>query len=190
MKIDMTIRGNAVFLLLGLLAGWGLSATAGAPHAAGTDCQALARSCVREIVAAVADRGWLGFELTRLESTQGQPEITRLHQNSPAQAAGLEVGDRLVAIAGYELTQEGDFRVTGRKLQEVFQTLRPGEAISLGIVRQGQPLTLEVVPAGYDDYYVLAEYVGRQIIALAPEVASSVLPPPPRPSRRPAPAAH
>ena len=68
------------------------------------------------------------------------PRVTQVFDDSPAEAAGLEVGDELRAVAGRPVSDSAGF-------VEVIQQ-SAGEAVELGVVREGRPLTLTVVPEG------------------------------------------
>lgn len=66
------------------------------------------------------------------------PVIGQVVDGGPAAAAGIQAGDRVVAIAGSPVR-------VWPELVEAIQA-RPGEAVAIEVVRDGQPLTFQVVP--------------------------------------------
>lgn len=89
--------------------------------------------------AQLADGGrpvWLGATLTG-------GKVTGVHDDSPAQAAGLSPGDELIALDGFRVTGDADVRsLTG--------ALGPGDRIELAVFRRARllrlPLTLGAAP--------------------------------------------
>ena len=65
---------------------------------------------------------WLG-------ATLSGGKVTGVHDDSPAQAAGLSPGDEIIALDGFRVTGDGDVRsLTG--------ALRPGDRIELAVFRR------------------------------------------------------
>jgi serine protease Do len=96
-------------------------------------------------------KAWLGVAtqvLTPdLASALGEPgrkgfRVTRVFPGTSAARSGLEVGDLIAEVDGRPLTAAGlqDAEQLRRRLQE----REPGETASLGVVRGGEQLTLEV----------------------------------------------
>ncbi len=83
------------------------------------------------------------FVLAALFMTAGQPftpaEIGSVQAGSAAEAAGLRAGDRIVAMDG----------TTIERFEEVQRIVRmsPGKALSLSVRRDGDTVTLRVVPS-------------------------------------------
>ena len=93
-------------------------------------------------------RGWLGIEAQALtpelleafglkKGTEGLV-ITTLYRDGPAHKAGVEPGDVLVAIDG---KKTGD----AREVLLVISSHKPGERITLELMRDGKPLTVEAI---------------------------------------------
>jgi regulator of sigma E protease len=66
------------------------------------------------------------------------PQISSVNAGSPAEKAGLKSGDVVIAVAGQAV-------YTPEDLVEAIRT-RPGQAFPMTIARDGQTLTLSVVP--------------------------------------------
>jgi len=81
------------------------------------------------LVAEVKEAGVPYLGLT-LEANQGKTRIKAVAASSPAQAAGIDPGDELLALNG--------FRVTAEKLSERLKDFQPGERIQLTVFHQDQ----------------------------------------------------
>jgi regulator of sigma E protease len=88
--------------------------------------------------------------------------VAAIRDGSPADVAGLEVGDRLLGVDG---TTSDDFLVLRDALRE-----RPEQPVELTVARDGERLTLRVVPEAIVDGD--AGRVGIIGIATQPEVRS------------------
>jgi serine protease DegS len=89
-------------------------------------------------------RGWLGIEVQPLTpelaesfGLEGRPGIVvaGIYRDSPAQRANLQPGDIILSIDG---EPAGDGR---RSMNQVART-RPGEKVSILVMRNGQELVL------------------------------------------------
>ncbi|WP_411869170.1 M61 family metallopeptidase [Vulcanococcus limneticus] len=89
-----------------------------------------------QLTAVTAPHPWIGL-VARREA--GQLTASRVHRDGPAEAAGVMVGDELLALEGRRL----------RKPEELGPGLLPGQAQELLICRRGQlrALTLRPGPA-------------------------------------------
>ncbi|MCP4900942.1 MAG: PDZ domain-containing protein [bacterium] len=66
--------------------------------AGGEKCKGEAKDCVKKLEAKIAAKGWLGVETAKVE--HGYFKVERVHAGSPAEAAGFQPGDVLLAING------------------------------------------------------------------------------------------
>jgi membrane-associated protease RseP (regulator of RpoE activity) len=82
-------------------------------------------------------RAWLGL---KLNPAAGQPKVTRTVNGSPANRAGLQVGDLLVEVGGRKVADYGD-------AVNAFFLLRPGKQTSVKVNRGGAEKVLKLVPA-------------------------------------------
>ena len=80
-------------------------------------------------------RAWLGLNCVEID---GQVRVLRVNDDSPADVAGLQVGDRVARIDGTEVTS----------LSQLWKALwaggAPERAVTLEILRDGRPQTLVV----------------------------------------------
>ena len=101
------------------------------------------------------NRGWLGIDF----HTEREARISKVWEDSPAEAGGLRVDDLIVSVNGRVLAQERDW---GRP----FEALRIGQDAEFVVLRNGREVTLTVVPgtpedAFGDDKVVLEVVPGR-----------------------------
>jgi predicted metalloprotease with PDZ domain len=84
--------------------------------------------------AQLADGGrpvWLG-------ATLSGGKVTGVHDDSPAQAAGLSPGDEIIALDGFRVTGDADLR-------SLAGALAPGDRIELAVFRRARLLRLPLV---------------------------------------------
>jgi C-terminal processing protease CtpA/Prc len=141
--------------------------------AAGDDehekCGAEATLCIREMVTKLRQRGWIGIEWDRHE---GRPKITHVVAGSPAEAAGVRVGDVVMAFNAIS-TSEAEEVIWA----EMKRSLVPGKVITMSVLRDGAPRNLEVTLIAVPDH-IIAQWVGKHVMehhmaAPADEVAAS-----------------
>jgi membrane-associated protease RseP (regulator of RpoE activity) len=98
-------------------------------------------------VGSPAKRGYIGLALNslspELQKHFGAPEgsgvmVGTVVEGSPAQAAGLQVGDVITAIDGRKVTSASG-------VQRIIREKKEGAAVSLAVVRGGAPLTVQAV---------------------------------------------
>ncbi len=90
-------------------------------------------------------RGFLGAALTELTETvktkqnvQTGSLVTQVDSQGPAARAGLKSGDLLVALGSTPDHSPG-------QAVDIVQETAPDTTISLGIIRDGHPMTLQVI---------------------------------------------
>jgi serine protease DegS len=64
--------------------------------------------------------------------------ITALAEDGPAQRAGIQAGDVIITIDGEPISD-------GREAMHRIARMRPGEGLSVGVVREDQMLSLNAV---------------------------------------------
>lgn len=96
-------------------------------------------------VGSAAQRGYLGVTLNplsaELQKHFGAPEgsgvmVGTVVEGSPAQAAGLKVGDVITAIDGSTVASSSD-------VQRIIREKEEGETAAIALVRGGAPMTVE-----------------------------------------------
>jgi serine protease Do len=85
---------------------------------------------------ALADVDPADAEVYRLKTVAGA-EIIQVTAGSPAETAGLALGDVITAVDGAAVDESGD-------LMELLARNEPGQVVALSLVRFGEPLTVDV----------------------------------------------
>lgn len=123
-----------------------------------------------------AKRGWLGVriqdigddiaESLALKSSKGVL-LGDVFENSPAQAAGLKMGDVILSFNGKEVENV-------RKLQRMVSETEIGNAVTLGVWRQGKKIDIKVTIEELDQAQraSLAEDAEPQIVTQSQKVES------------------
>ncbi len=97
----------------------------------------------------VVRKSWLGIQMQglnpRLQQFWKVPQesgviVSRVMADSPAQKAGLQVGDVILAVNGQPLTAPRD--EASEQLRNMIRSLSPGERVHLKVFRQGKLLSL------------------------------------------------
>ena len=87
-------------------------------------------------------RGWLGVSVEPIRLTTGGQQqalmVAALAENSPAQRAGIQLGDVITHI-------DGEAVVDGRQTMHRIARLRPGDTVGVSVQRQQQSLDLRAV---------------------------------------------
>lgn len=94
----------------------------------------------RVVVSAPQAPGWLGISLTVYTHSQESEDrvmITDVWDGSPAQEAGLQVGDRIRRVNGVS--------VSAKQFRSMTQRLEPGDPMALQVERNGELIDLTVV---------------------------------------------
>jgi S1-C subfamily serine protease len=87
---------------------------------------------------AQVSHAYLGVEMAGTSETgQAGATVQKVTSHTPAAKAGLKAGDRITAVNGTPITDDGD-------LTAVLAEKRPGENVTLTLVRGGQKITLTV----------------------------------------------
>lgn len=135
--------------------------------AGGGKCPYSTQECLDLMALKMKDSGWVGVELDR-EEDHGPMTVTKIVPGSPAEKAGIQHDDVLVAINGITLEEANE-----KKLVEARAASKPGQSVTWTMRRDQQKrdvmITLGAMPAD-----ILARYIGEHMLQHAsPEVASA-----------------
>ncbi|WP_423926160.1 PDZ domain-containing protein [Candidatus Palauibacter sp.] len=129
-------------------------------------CSALAPAAgAGQEPAAAEARGWLGVRVEERyhcgwetaedwKNCDLETRIRELQEDGPAARAGLLVGDRVVAIDGREITVGS--------LPGALIAIRPGAAVWVEVVREGERRSVHVIPAVTPPDPVRVRMIGRR----------------------------
>jgi predicted metalloprotease with PDZ domain len=106
-------------------------------------CEGDAQACLNKMAAKFKDRGWVGVELDH--NKDGSMTVLEVIDGSPAQAAGLNSGDVLLAINGVKFGDKNS-----EKLKATQKDMRIGNTITYTVKRYDKtkdvPITLAPIP--------------------------------------------
>jgi S1-C subfamily serine protease len=137
----------------GVLAVAALVAALVGPAIAG-ECSHEAQVCLDQL-ARMRDRGYAGVELDSEAPGVGWP-VTKVYAETPAAAAGIRVGDVLIAIGGVRLGDE-------EEMPKLATIMKPGERVAFTIAREGVERVVEVGLVRMPDD-VFARVVGEHML--------------------------
>jgi membrane-associated protease RseP (regulator of RpoE activity) len=119
-------------------------------------CPYATQECLNYMAQRLKTAGWIGIEYDTEKS--GYPEVQKVVPGSPAEQAGLEVGDALISLNGVEIKEGND-----EKLKAARGDWTPGHTIHYMVKRKGKlkpvDITLGTWPAD-----VLARYIGEHML--------------------------
>lgn len=101
---------------------------------------AISSNAVQDIVDEVLATGTVARPYLGIVGQNGPTghQITAVEDGTPAADAGLQAGDIIVAVNGQALTDE-------TSLLELLFNYRPGDTVTLGIVRNGETISVDLV---------------------------------------------
>ena len=123
----------------------------------GEKCNYPTQECLDHMAEKLKSSGWVGVELDQDETT-GVPTVTKVVPGSPAEAAGIQPGDILVALNGVKINKDND-----EALKSARKEWKPGQSVTYTISRNGYDkkvdLTLAPMPAD-----VMAAWIGKHML--------------------------
>ena len=130
-----------------------------APARAGdaSKCSASTQDCLNHMAKNLNNRGWVGIEMDDKSGT-GMMIITKVIDGSPAQNAGFEIGDALVAVNGVAFSDENE-----KQLKDIQYSMIPGADFTYTVSRKGSKVDLDVELGELPDN-VKAQWVGNHMM--------------------------
>lgn len=123
-------------------------------------CDTPTQECLNMMTQYWKEHGWVGVELDQADAEKGMV-LTRVVANSPAEAAGLRVGDVLHAMNGIEINEDND-----EKIQADKKSWRIGATVEWTMIRDGQKVQHDIVLAEMPAD-VLAAWIGQHMLTHA-----------------------
>lgn len=153
-----------------LLAAW-CGAAAGET---GPKCTYSTQECLNHMSARMKAAGWIGIEYD-MDEPAGTAKIIRVLPGSPAEKAGLQVDDLLLALNDIDLTKKENEAALLKARKE----WKPGQTVNYTIKRAGATRQIPVV-LGEWPADLLARYIGSHMLEHAEADAATALQPPPK----------
>ncbi len=120
-------------------------------------CEAEADVCLRDMAQQIRKKGWVGIRFD-YEEEGGRVTLSRVFEDSPAEAAGLQVGDVLLELNGEAYTHDNE-----QKLREIYYGMKPGDTLSYTIERAGKRMNIEVELGRIPDA-LIAQWIGMHLL--------------------------
>ena len=139
----------AVVMIMGMV----VPATAGDAN----KCPASTQDCLNHMAKNLSNRGWVGIEMDD-KGGVGMMVITKVIDGSPAEKAGFNVGDALVAVNGVEFSEENN-----KELKDIQYAMSPGADFTYTVSRKGSKVDLDVELGKLPDN-VKAQWVGMHMM--------------------------
>lgn len=146
----MRNSGKVLILMLAVLIAAPL--LAGGKH----KCEATTQECLDKMATKYKAHGWVGIEGDKKDG--GHFVIKKVIDGSPAEAAGLQKGDVLVAMNGVKFADENK-----DKLKKIKHSLAPGKTLKYTVKRNGKAKEVAVTLGKVPDE-VLAQWVGKHML--------------------------
>ena len=130
-----------------------LAAILGTSAYAGDKCTYDTQTCLNHMAGSATTKGWLGIAK---EKTADGAKVTKVTPGSPAEKAGFQVGDLLVAINGMAIDSE--------QLKNSYQEIsKAGSTNKYTVQRGGKSVDLQVTLTKMPDE-VFANMVGTHML--------------------------
>jgi S1-C subfamily serine protease len=121
-------------------------------------CNVPVQECLDHMSSVLKSSGWVGIEFEPGTGPDGGYYVTRVLAGSPAEKAGLQVGDVLTALNGVRIVKDND-----AALAKVRKDWKPGQSVTYTVKRQGlnRDISLTLAPMPTD---VMARWIGEHML--------------------------
>jgi C-terminal processing protease CtpA/Prc len=99
-------------------------------------CAGSAEDCLKKMEAKYSTMAWLGIGYDSDED--GHWVVDKVYQGSPAEKAGFQKGDILLAVNGVKYSKDNK-----KQLKETYAKFEPGTKTTYWVKRQGEKVQLE-----------------------------------------------
>jgi C-terminal processing protease CtpA/Prc len=130
-----------------------MPATAGDKH---HNCTASTDECLKKIQAKIQAKGWLGIEYK--DAGDGHWKVKYVYPDSPAEQAGFQKGDILLALNGVEMSKKNK-----EAYKKAAHELGPGSKATYAVKRGGAKVKL-TAKLGSVPREVMAQWMGEHVL--------------------------
>lgn len=123
----------------------------------GTKCTLEPSTCAQQMAEHFKERGWIGIT-PDINSDTGVISVVDVFSNSPAQKAGLQVGDIVIGFNGVRHR-----KTNNEAFMRVYSSFRPGDKVVFNIERGGEPLDIVVHLEPIPDA-ILAQWIDEHLL--------------------------
>jgi C-terminal processing protease CtpA/Prc len=146
------MRNFVVIVVVAVALAVALPVSAGEKHA----CKASTDECLKKLHAKIQAKGWLGIEYKEVDA--GRWAVKYVYPDSPAEQAGFQKGDVLLAVNGVEMSKKNK-----AAYKKAAHKMGPGSPATYTIKRGDRKLslstTLDSVPRE-----VMARWMGEHVL--------------------------
>jgi C-terminal processing protease CtpA/Prc len=152
-----------------------LAATPGGALAGGSGkkCTYGTQECLNHMAERMKASGWIGIEYD-MDAKTGLSSVIRVIPGSPAEKAGLQVDDVLLALGGIEINEKNH-----AALEKARKEWKPGRTVTYTVKRDGSTLQVPIV-LGEWPADLLARYIGEHMLEHAEADTAAAHPAPPK----------
>ena len=137
---------------------FGLLLCVGRAGAGESKCTHSTQECLDYMATQLKASGWVGVELEGDDEQYGPMTVTKVVTGSPAEGAGIQVGDVLVAMNGIEMKEGNQEKVVAARAG-----WKPGSSVVWTMHRGDQKREVSIVMAPMPAD-VLARYIGQHML--------------------------
>ena len=120
-------------------------------------CTQEAKTCLRAMAHKLHNKGWVGLDLDHDAGSQTMT-VRKVFEGSPAEAAGFQPGDVLMAMNGIRYTHENR-----PALKKAYAALVPGNTVTYTVKRESTEVDLSVV-LGQVPERLMAQWIGQHML--------------------------
>lgn len=117
-------------------------------------CPYTTQECLNSMAVRMKASGWIGIEY----DPEKEMAITRVVPGSPAEKAGLQVGDQLVGFNGMEFKTANE-----EAIEKARKQWAPGQVVHYTILRAGAKKSIDIT-LGEWPADLLARYIGEHML--------------------------
>ena len=114
-----------------------------------------AQVCLNYLAQNLQGRGWSGVDLDESGETV---TVTKVYQGTPAEKAGVRIGDQLISVNGVRLAEENQ-----EQLQAIMAEMKPGKKFDYVLDRNGKERDVSLTLADMPDE-AIQRIVGKHML--------------------------
>ena len=131
-------KDKTVWIVIGIIAALLLGCVMGACSGGLIGYSLAKRAAIRSEATFISPRATVASRAPSSQSESVPVLVTRVVPDSPAEKAGIMVGDKIIALGGVELTQE-------QTIDNLMQQYTPGDTLTVTVLRSGRQIEISII---------------------------------------------